>query len=328
MESPNMKGSTAWVGVMFLLASATFESLSNEFVTLSGNEGIPGLQILFLNRLSLLIMVAAAWPIVRPTVTGLTGYKQIGLFLLVTASHNLEYALAFIALTFADPGIAHTIRKGTKTVLTAILGFYFLGEVLGLLDCFGIFLNFVGVAVIGYCLIFGRKPVRSNVLTFLLPTLAAAVGAPLTLLDKILIDMKEFHMLVLLLGISASGCLYLPALTYAFENPVWNMSVQTVGYLIGVNVTYTLAIVTWYCGIRLEDAGVSTAIKVITVPITIALDYFFLSKIPSTIKLVGGALAFAGSVIISVVTIRRHRKTEKRAELMEELGFDPPIEDK
>ncbi|XP_019626196.1 PREDICTED: uncharacterized protein LOC109471347 [Branchiostoma belcheri] len=328
MESNDTKGTRSWVGVLFLLLSATFDSLSNEFVTLASNEGIPGLQMLFLNRLSLLILVIIAWPVFRPKLSALS-CKQIAVLILITAGHNLEQGLVFISLTYTVPGIAYTIRRGTETILTVIISFFLLGEVLGLLDFFGIFLNVVGVVAVGYNLMFGTgKRISVNVLTFALPLLAAVVGSPLTVFDKYLLGRQDVHVLVLLLGISSTGTLYLPALSHVLETPVWKMSWQAAAYLVGMNVSYVLSVVFWYCGMYLENAGVAMAISVMTVPITIVLDYFVLSKTPGALKLAGGALVFAGSMTVSVVTVWRNWKAEKRTRLLQELNFGVPTKDR
>ncbi|KAI8514545.1 hypothetical protein Bbelb_071360 [Branchiostoma belcheri] len=111
-------------------------------------------------------------------------------------------------------------------------------------------------------------------------------------------------------------------LTYWFETPIWAMSAQTVGYVIGLCLCGCGAHFATKLSLKTEKAGITATIKTFTIPLAVLLDYVVLSELPSPLKSGGVVLIVFGTGVVAVYTWWRHRKETLHKNLMQSLDFD------
>eukprot|EP00058_Branchiostoma_floridae_P004083 XP_002589571.1 hypothetical protein BRAFLDRAFT_81527 [Branchiostoma floridae] len=108
-----------------------------EFMALSSQAGMPGLQLIFLAKLVQFLFCLIVLPCFRPKLTADDTPQAMFLFLLAVVD-NMATILAFMSFVYVVPGIAFGIIQGSVPLFTACIGFVFLRETVGVMDFCGI----------------------------------------------------------------------------------------------------------------------------------------------------------------------------------------------
>ncbi|XP_078674713.1 solute carrier family 35 member G2-like [Branchiostoma floridae x Branchiostoma belcheri] len=308
-------------GPLLNLLSTVLMALSAEFMTLSHKGGIPGFQLLFLLSVTQFLTVIVFIPCVCPRLVG-ENLRQNGKLILMTVINVVSSTLMYLSFTYSSPGIEIGIIQGSAPLFTACVGFILLKETVTLIPCCGILISVIGVVLVGIGM--GREGSDSTqnlAISILLPLSAALTRAPGIVLFRAVL--KDLSGVTIMLYLSALGTVAQFILTYSLETPVWTMSAQTAGYVAGLGLTQALATLTLLGVLDVEKAAIAVAMGTLVVPITILLDYLFLTKVPGLLKWVGLSLVVLGTVVLSIYTWWKHRQEERHQNLLEELNFSP-----
>ncbi|CAH1264718.1 SLC35G2 [Branchiostoma lanceolatum] len=263
-------------GPLLSLGATILFALSAEFTALSSKGGIPRFQLLFFLRLTQLLTVLVCMVIFRPKLIG-ENRRQNGLLLLETINNNISTTLVYLSFTYAAPGIAFGIIQGSMPLFTACIGFIFLKEKIGLIPCCGILISIIGVALVSFGMANQTTDsTHTMIVSILLPLAAAFTKGPDMVLARAI--MKDVSGLTMLLYITLLGTPAELILTYSFETPVWAMSAETAGYIAGLGLSQAIAMLFFVGVLKVEKAAIAVALRALVVPLTILLDYFFLSK--------------------------------------------------
>ncbi|KAI8496640.1 hypothetical protein Bbelb_252950 [Branchiostoma belcheri] len=156
------------------------------------------------------------------------------------------------------------------------------GETVGVVDCFGIVLNVAGVAVVTYGLITeNTSSTQLLTVSVLLPFAATFCKAPSVVIARSLVGVQKVSILTVMFYANLPGTVVRLGLTYWFETPIWAMSAQTVGYVIGLCLCGCGAHFATKLSLKTEKAGITATIKTFTIPLAVLLDYVVLSELPS-----------------------------------------------
>ncbi|XP_019647526.1 PREDICTED: uncharacterized protein LOC109487866 [Branchiostoma belcheri] len=313
---------TPGAGVLYALLNTVLSATSSQFMALGSQAGIPGLQLIFLTRLAELLAVLLVLPFFRPKLTTENGRETL-LMVLSTITENLGTVFQYMSFVFVVPGIAYGIMRGSIPLASACIGFLYLKETVGVVDCFGIVLNVAGVAVVTYGLITeNTSSAQRLTVSILLPFAATFSKAPGLVIARSLIGVQKVSVLTVLFYANLAGAVLLLGLTYWFETPIWAMSAQTVGYVIGLCLCVCGAHFATKLSLKTEKAGITATIKTFTIPLAVLLDYVVLSELPSPLKSGGVVLIVFGTGVVAVYTWWRHRKESLHKNLMQTLNFD------
>ncbi|KAI8493721.1 hypothetical protein Bbelb_286420 [Branchiostoma belcheri] len=302
---------TSGAGVLYVLLNTLFSAFAAQFLVLSRQAGIPSLQLIFLVKLSQLLVVLVALPFCKPKLTAKDGRQALSLTL-STITDNLVSVFKFMSFVFVVPGIALGIIQGSTPLVTACIGFLFLKETVGALDCFGIVLSVAGVIVVAVGMVLENTSSSTLHLTLsiLLPMAAALSKGPNTVISRSLIGVQGVSVLTVTFYANLLGGVVLLALTYMLETPRWDMSLQTVGYIIGLCVCVCGASFATKLALKTEKACIATTIKMFTIPLTVLLDYVFQSEFPSPVELGGVLLVVLGTTLTAGYTWWRRKHTQ------------------
>ncbi|XP_066283444.1 solute carrier family 35 member G2-like [Branchiostoma lanceolatum] len=275
-------------GPLLSLGSTILFALSAEFTALSSKGGIPGFQLLFFLRLTQLLTILVLTVIIRPKLIG-ENRRQNGLLVLEMIINNVGTSLVYLPFTYAAPGIAFGIIQGSMPLFTACIAFIFLKEKIGIIPCCGILISIIGVALVSIGMANQTTDsTHTMMVSILLPLAAAFTKGPDMVLGRAI--MKDMSGLTLLLYITLLGTPAELILTYSFETPVWAMSAETAGYIAGLGLSQAIAMLFFLAVLKVEKAVIAVALRAFVVPLTILLDYFFLSKVPTSLKWTGLSL--------------------------------------
>ncbi|KAI8512601.1 hypothetical protein Bbelb_092400 [Branchiostoma belcheri] len=295
---------TPGAGVLYALLHTVLSATASQFMALGSQAGIPGLQLIFLMKCGETLAALLFLPFFRPKLTTEKG-RQTLLLVLSTITENAGSVLQFMSFVFVVPGIAFGIIKGSLPLATACIGFLFLKETVGVVDCFGIVLN-----------VAASDGVHS-------PSLAATFGrAPSLVISRSLIGVQKVSVLTVLFYANMTGAVVLLGLTYLFETPIWAMSAQTVGNVVGLCLCGCGAQFATNLSLKTEKAGITATIRTFAIPLAVLLDYIVLSELPSPLKSGGVVLIMFGTGVVAVYTWWRHRKETLHKNLMQSLDFD------
>ncbi|XP_035660264.1 solute carrier family 35 member G1-like [Branchiostoma floridae] len=246
--------------------------------------------------------------------------RQNVTLILMTVVNVVASTLLYLSFTYAAPGIALGIVQGTVPLFTTCIGFIVLKETVTLIPCCGILISVTGVVLVGIGMGHqGADSTQNLAVSIVLPLAAALTRAPGIVLFRVVI--KNISFLPIMLYTSLLGTVAQFILTYSLETPVWTMSAKTTGYVAGLGLTQALATLTLLGVLDVEKAAIAVAMGTLVVPITILMDYLFLSKVPGLLKWVGLSLVVLGTVVLSVYTWWQHRQEERHKELLETLDF-------
>ncbi|XP_019626385.1 PREDICTED: uncharacterized protein LOC109471492 [Branchiostoma belcheri] len=313
---------TPGAGVLYALLNTVLAAIASQFMSLGSQAGIPGLQLMFLTKFGETLAVLLFLPFFRPKLTTENG-RQTLLMVLSTITENFGTAFQYMSFVFVVPGIAFGIIKGSLPLASACLGFLFLEETVGVVDCFGIVLNVAGVVVVAYGLITENTLSTQRLVASILLPLAATFGrAPSLVIARSLIGVQKVSVLTVLFYANLPGAVVLLGLTYWFETPIWAMSAQTVGYVIGLCLCVCGSHFATKLSLKTENAGITATIKTFTIPLAVLLDYIVLSELPSPLKSGGVVLIVFGTGVVAVYTWWRHRKETLHKNFMQSLDFD------
>eukprot|EP00058_Branchiostoma_floridae_P023170 XP_002608660.1 hypothetical protein BRAFLDRAFT_73884 [Branchiostoma floridae] len=280
-------------GPLLNLLSTILLALSAEFMALSHIGGVPGFQLLFFLRVTQFLTVVVCVPFCCPKLIG-ENMRQNVTLILSTVVNAVGNTLMYLSFTYAAPGIAFGIIQGTVPLFTTCIGFLILKETVTLIPCCGILISLIGVVLVGIGM--GQQGTDSTqklIVSIFLPLAAALTRAPVA----------QF------------------ILTYSLETPVWTMSAKTAGYVAGLGISQSLATLAMLGVLDVEKAFIAVAMGTLVVPMTIFLDYLFLSKVPGLLKWVGLSLVVLGTVVLSIYTWWKHHQEEKHKKLLENLDF-------
>eukprot|EP00058_Branchiostoma_floridae_P012807 XP_002598295.1 hypothetical protein BRAFLDRAFT_69650 [Branchiostoma floridae] len=217
-------------GVLYALLYTALSAFSAQFMTLSSQAGIPGLQLNFINKFGQFLLVLVALPVFKPKLTAENG-RQALFFILWTITDNLGAVLGFMSFVFVVPGIAFGIIRGSMPFLTACLGFLLLKETVGVVDCFGIVLSVSGVVAVAVGMITENTSSTQRLTTSILLPLASAFSkGPNTVIARSLVGVQGVSILTIIFYANLLGAVVLLPLTYIVETGQrWEMSAQTAG---------------------------------------------------------------------------------------------------
>ncbi|XP_019628063.1 PREDICTED: uncharacterized protein LOC109472665 [Branchiostoma belcheri] len=313
---------TSGAGVLYALLQAMLSASAAQFLVLSRQAGVPSLQLIFLIKLAQLLVALVALPLLRPKLTT-ENSRQTKLLTLSAITDNLVSVLKFLSFVFAVPGIAFGIMNGSTPFVTACIGFVFLEELLDMVDCFGIVLSSAGVIVVATGMIMeNTSPVLHLAASILLPLATAFSKGPHTVMARSLIGVQGVSVLTVTLYSNLLGAVVLLGLTYLFETPLWAMSQQTMGYVIGLCLCVCGASFATKLALKTEKAWITVTIKMFTIPLAVALDYIVQSEFPSRVTFIGVSLVLFGTTLTAAYTWGRHRQKILHRNLMQSLNFD------
>ncbi|XP_019646061.1 PREDICTED: solute carrier family 35 member G1-like [Branchiostoma belcheri] len=309
-------------GVLYALLNTAAVAFAAQFMAWSSQAGIPGLQLIFLIKLVQLLVVLVALPFFRPKLTTENG-RQTLLLVLSTIIENLGSAFLYLSFAFVVSGIAFGIIRGSVPFVSACIGFLFLKETVGAVDCFGIVFTVAGVIVVAVGMITeNTSSTRRLTTSILLPLATTFSKSSGIVIARSLIGVQKFSVLTVLFYANLAGAVVLLVVTYTTETPpVWSMSTQTVGYVIGLCLCACCGQLATRLALKTEKAGITATIKTFTIPLAMFLDYIFLSEFPSPVKFGGVVLIVFGTGVVAVYTWWRHRKETLHKNLMERLNF-------
>ncbi|KAI8498086.1 hypothetical protein Bbelb_240300 [Branchiostoma belcheri] len=313
---------TSGAGVLYALLSTLFAAFSAQFMSLSSQAGVPGLQLIFLLKLAQLLIVLVLLPFFRPKMTT-EDRRQTLFFILLIVPDTLGTIFGFMSYVFVVPGIALGITQGSMPFVAACIGFFFLTETVGVVDCLGIVLNVVGVIVAAVGMITeNTSSTQRLTASILLPLATTFTKGPDIVIARSLIGVQGVSILTVTFYINLFGSVVLLGLSYVIETPRWEMSPQTVGYVTGLCLCVAGTAFTSKLALKTEKAGIATTITTFTVPLTVLLDYIIQSEFPSTVKFVGVVLVVLGTGVTAVYTWWRHRQQILHKNLLGTLKFD------
>ncbi|XP_078660095.1 solute carrier family 35 member G2-like [Branchiostoma floridae x Branchiostoma belcheri] len=309
-------------GVLYALLNTAFVAFASQFMALSSQAGIPGLQLTFLIKLVQLLVVLVALPFFRPKLTTENG-RQTLLLVLSTIIENLGTVFLYLSFVFVVPGIAFGIIRGSLPFVSGCIGFLFLKETVGVVDCFGIVFTVAGVIVVAVGMITeNTSSTRRLTTSILLPLATTFSKGSGIVIARSLVGVQKVSVLTLLFYANLAGAVVLLGLMYTTETPpLWSMSAQTVGYVIGLCLCACCGQFATKLALKTEKAGITATIKTFTIPLAVLLDYLFLSEFPSPVKFGGVVLIVFGTGVVAVYTWWRHRKETLHKNLMERLNF-------
>ncbi|KAI8490300.1 hypothetical protein Bbelb_320380 [Branchiostoma belcheri] len=295
-------------GVLYALLNTAAVAFAAQFMAWSSQAGIPGLQLIFLIKLVQLLVVLVALPFFRPKLTTENG-RQTLLLVLSTIIENLGTAFLYLSFAFVVSGIAFGIIRGSVPFVSACIGFLFLKETVGAVDCFGIVFTVAGVMVVAVGMI------TEN-------TSSTRLRSSGIVIARSLIGVQKVSVLTVLFYANLAGAVVLLVLTYMTQTPpLWSMPTQTAGYVIGLCLCACCGQFATRLALKTEKAGIAATIKTFTIPLAVLLDYIFLSEFPSPVKFGGVVLIVFGTGVVAVYTWWRHRKETLHKNLMERLKF-------
>ncbi|KAI8500414.1 hypothetical protein Bbelb_219800 [Branchiostoma belcheri] len=293
---------TSGAGVLYALLQAMLSASAAQFLVLSRQAGVPSLQLIFLIKLAQLLVVLVALPLLRPKLTT-EDWRQTLLLSLSAITDNLVSVLKFLSFVFAVPGIAFG-NSGHG----------------------GLFRNRSKFSWGDSCRDWNdygeHFPVLHLAASILLPLATAFSKGPHTVMARSLIGVQGVSVLTVTLYSNLLGAVVLLGLTYLFETPLWAMSQQTVGYVIGLCLCVCGASFATKLALKTEKAWITVTIKMFTVPLAVALDYLIQSEFPSRVTFIGVSLVLFGTTLTAAYTWGRHRQKILHRNLMQSLNFD------
>ncbi|XP_019616684.1 PREDICTED: LOW QUALITY PROTEIN: solute carrier family 35 member G2-like [Branchiostoma belcheri] len=308
-------------GVLYTLLSTACVAFAAQFMTLSSQSGIPGLQLIFLIKLTQLLVVLFLLPFFKPKLTP-EGGQQTLFLVLTTIMDNLGTIFGFMSFVYVLPGISFGIIRGSMPFIAACIGFFCLAETVDVVNCLGIVLSAVGVTVVAVGMVLENTSSTQHLTAaILLPLATSFTKGPDHVIVRSLIGMQGFSILTQTLYANICGAVVLLVLTYVISTPRWAMPGQTVGYVIGLCLCVTAASFTTKLALKTEKAGITATIKTFTIPLSVLLDYIIHSEFPSALKFGGVALIVLGTGLVAVYTWWRHRQNMLHKKLLGSLNF-------
>eukprot|EP00058_Branchiostoma_floridae_P008807 XP_002594295.1 hypothetical protein BRAFLDRAFT_65151 [Branchiostoma floridae] len=283
---------------------------------------MPGLQLIFLAKLTQFLFVLLVLPCFRPKLTAEDTPQMMFLFL-SAVTDNLGTILAFMSFVYVVPGIAFGIIQGSVPFFTALIGFAFLRETVGVMDFCGILCSAAGVIIVAVGMSMdAASSTKWLTVAILLPLASAFTKGPNNVITRLLLGLQGMSILTQMLYAQLLGTVLLLALTYIFETPRWTMSARTMWYVIGLCLCELFSSLSLKLVLKMEKAGITATLLTLVIPFTILLDYIFQSKFPSPTILVGVSLVVLGIIVIGGHTWWVNRQEIRHRELMEKMSLD------
>ncbi|KAI8486573.1 hypothetical protein Bbelb_358080 [Branchiostoma belcheri] len=313
------------VSSLVLAVSCTlFGAFASQFMALSSQAGVPGLQLIFLMKLTQLLCVLVILPFVRPKLTTEDAPQALTLSA-TTVTDNLGTVLMFLSFVYVVPGVAFGVIQGAIPVSTACVGFLFLGERLDAIDSGGILCSAAGVVLVAVGMSTAADssshPQLTLAIGILLPLAAAFTKGPNNVLVRSLLGVRGVSVVTVVLYVQLVGTPALLAATLLLETPHWAMSARTAGYVIGLGLCDTFSSLSVKLVLGQEKAGVTAALMTLVIPFTILLDSVFQSHVPNLLEAAGVTLVLLGTAAVGARTWWRHRQDSRRTWLLERMNF-------
>ncbi|KAI8504573.1 hypothetical protein Bbelb_176910 [Branchiostoma belcheri] len=308
--------------ILFSLLCTLMSAFAAQFMALSSQAGVPGLQLLFLMKLVQLPCILLVIPCFKPKLTAEDKQQTITLVLSGIVD-NAGIIFAYMSFVFVVPGIALGVIQGSIPFFTACIGFIFLRETLGVVDCCGVLCSAAGVILVAVGMSMdAASSTQQLTVAILLPLAAAFTKGPNNVIMRLLIGVRGMPILTVALYSHVLGPVVLLPLTYALETPRWTLSAGTIAYVVGLSLCELCASLSLKLVLKMEKAGVTATLMTLVVPLTLLLDYIFQSKFPSPMKLVGVSLVLLGIAVMGAHACWVNRHEIRHRELMELLDFD------
>ncbi|XP_019615882.1 PREDICTED: uncharacterized protein LOC109463489 [Branchiostoma belcheri] len=194
---------------LVLAVSCTlFGAFASQFMALSSQAGVPGLQLIFLMKLTQLLCVLVILPFVRPKLTTEDAPQALTLSA-TTVTDNLGTVLMFLSFVYVVPGVAFGVIQGAIPVSTACVGFLFLGERLDAIDSGGILCSAAGVVLVAVGMSTAADssshPQLTLAIGILLPLAAAFTKGPNNVLMRSLLGVRGVSVVTVVLYVQLAG---------------------------------------------------------------------------------------------------------------------------
>ena len=280
------------VGYLFLIGTALFTALSYAFGKAVDTNLDPESTMFFwfFGAFICSIFVVIAIPSQRAEVRKLRNYIKI--FLYTSILTSIGAALWIISIRTIGIPLSSFLMKA-QTLFALMLGMMFLGERLNKGETVGIAITITGGVIVAY-----QSDIGLLIGTFTALSAAFFYSALSFIVKKYA---QHLNMLTVAnlraLGVAIFLLIYL-FVTGTFEMPTRLIDIIFMA-LGGITGAY-IAKACQFQAIKLIDVSRTTAVLPMESIFVVLLSYFIFKEIPSTIKLIGGALIITG-VIFRVI---------------------------
>ncbi len=280
------------VGYLFLVGTALFTALSYAFGRALDKNLDPesAMFFWFFGAFVFSIFVVLAVPSQRAEIKRLRSYTKI--FIYTSIITSVGAALWIMSIRTIGIPLTSFLMKA-QTLFALLLGMIFLGERLNKGESVGIVITIIGGVIVAY-----QSDVGLLIGTF------TAIGAAFfySCISFIVKKMgSDLNMLTVAnlraLGVSISLIVYLVA-TGTFEMP--HRLIDIVFMALGGITGAYIAKACQFQAIKLIDVSRTTAVLPMESIFVVLLSYFIFKEIPSTIKLIGGALIITGVIFLVI----------------------------
>jgi len=279
-------------GYLFLVGTAFFTALSYAFGRAVDKSLDPETTVFFwfFGAFICSIFVVITIPSQRAEARKLRNYTKI--FIYTSILTSIGAALWIISIRTIGIPLTSFLMKA-QTPFAVMLGMIFLGERLNKGETVGIAITIIGGVIVAY-----QSDIGLLIGTFTALGAAFFYSALSFIVKKFA---QNLNMLTVAnmraLGVSIFLIIYLVA-TGTFEMPTRLIDIIFMA-LGGITGAY-IAKASQFQAIKLIDVSRTTAVMPMESLFVVLLSYFIFKEIPSTIKLIGGALIITGVIFLVI----------------------------
>jgi len=279
-------------GYLFLVGTAFFTALSYAFGRAVDKGLDPETTVFFwfFGAFICSIFVVMTIPSQRAEVRKLRNYTKI--FIYTSILTSIGAALWIISIRTIGIPLTSFLMKA-QTPFALMLGMIFLGERLNKGETVGIAITIIGGVIVAY-----QSDIELLIGTFTALGAAFFYSALSFIVKKFA---QNLNMLTVAnmraLGVSIFLIIYL-VVTGTFEMPTRLIDIIFMA-LGGITGAY-IAKASQFQAIKLIDVSRTTAVMPMESLFVVLLSYFIFKEIPSTIKLIGGALIITGVIFLVI----------------------------
>ena len=280
------------VGYLFLVGTALFTALSYAFGRAVDTNLDPESTMFFwfIGAFICSIFVVIAIPSQRAEVSKLRNYTKI--FIYTSILTSIGAALWIISIRTIGIPLTSFLMKA-QTLFALMLGMMFLGERLNKGETVGIAITITGGVIVAY-----QSDIGLLIGTFTALAAAFFYSALSFIVKKYAQNLNMLTVANLrALGVAIFLLIYL-FVTGTFEMPTRLIDIIFMA-LGGITGAY-IAKACQFQAIKLIDVSRTTAVLPMESIFVVLLSYFIFKEIPSTIKLIGGALIITGVIFLVI----------------------------